>query len=297
MDSQRWLDGEDHEQDQRHFEARHARRSSPARGRRVGRGDRRPRCARDHPAVDQSVTPGCSIRSTALTDCIDRRNHEHGTRTDQRRTRYRERRLRLRRYLCDGYRRGSNERRFSGQIPVAAGRSEQLAVSPALERKKRSSPKLQSLSWKTCGAVRRRPFACCQGSREVGGPNGRTYSMTSSATASSVLGMRAPSALAVLRLMTSSNFVGCSTGISAGFAPFRILSTSSAARRYNSRRSVPYDMSPPASTNSRFAYTARSRSLVARSAMSRRRLFSGGVSNNVRPVAPALTAASRLAAS
>jgi hypothetical protein len=28
--------------------------------------------------------------------------------------------------------------------------------------------------------------------------------------------------LAALRLMTSSNFVGCSTGNSAGFAPFRI---------------------------------------------------------------------------
>ena len=32
-------------------------------------------------------------------------------------------------------------------------------------------------------------------------------------------------AWAVLRLMTSSNFVGCSTGRSAGLAPFRILST------------------------------------------------------------------------
>ena len=32
-----------------------------------------------------------------------------------------------------------------------------------------------------------------------------------------------PSALAVLRLMTSSNLVGCSTGRSAGFAPLRIL--------------------------------------------------------------------------
>ena len=40
-----------------------------------------------------------------------------------------------------------------------------------------------------------------------------------------------PSALAVLRLMTSSNFVGCSTGRSAGFAPLRILSTKTADRR------------------------------------------------------------------
>jgi hypothetical protein len=34
-----------------------------------------------------------------------------------------------------------------------------------------------------------------------------------------------PSALAVLRLITSSNFVGCSTGRSAGRAPFRMRST------------------------------------------------------------------------
>ena len=58
-----------------------------------------------------------------------------------------------------------------------------------------------------------------------------SHSITSSASASSVGGMSRPSALAVLRLMTSSNLVGCSTGKSAGFAPRRILSTSSAARR------------------------------------------------------------------
>jgi len=36
---------------------------------------------------------------------------------------------------------------------------------------------------------------------------------------------RQSSALAVLRLIANSNFVGCSTGRSAGFAPLRILST------------------------------------------------------------------------
>ena len=51
------------------------------------------------------------------------------------------------------------------------------------------------------------------------------YSITSSARASSVGGTSRPSVLAVLRLITSSNFVGCSTGRSAGFAPLRILST------------------------------------------------------------------------
>src|SRR5262249_41940507 len=49
--------------------------------------------------------------------------------------------------------------------------------------------------------------------------------MTSSARANSDCGIVRPSALAVLRLITSSNFVGCSTGRSAGLAPLRILST------------------------------------------------------------------------
>ena len=38
-------------------------------------------------------------------------------------------------------------------------------------------------------------------------------------------GIWKPSAFAVVRLMTKSNLVGCSTGKSAGFAPRRILST------------------------------------------------------------------------
>ena len=37
-------------------------------------------------------------------------------------------------------------------------------------------------------------------------------------------------ALAVLLLITNSNVVGCSTGRSPGFAPFKILSTYAAAR-------------------------------------------------------------------
>ena len=48
------------------------------------------------------------------------------------------------------------------------------------------------------------------------------YSITSSARASSCGVMVRPSAFAVLRLMTKSNFVGCITGKSAGLAPFRI---------------------------------------------------------------------------
>ncbi len=51
------------------------------------------------------------------------------------------------------------------------------------------------------------------------------YSITWSARCKSDGGMVRPRALAVLRLMTSSNLVGCSTGRSAGLAPLRILST------------------------------------------------------------------------
>ena len=54
---------------------------------------------------------------------------------------------------------------------------------------------------------------------------GSGYSITSSAMASILSGICTPSALAVLRLTTRSNLIGCSIGISPGFAPFRILST------------------------------------------------------------------------
>ena len=49
--------------------------------------------------------------------------------------------------------------------------------------------------------------------------NGRPYSITSSAMPSNVYGRTRPSPLAVFRLMTSSNLVGCSTGRSAGLHP------------------------------------------------------------------------------
>src|SRR5262249_15241862 len=51
------------------------------------------------------------------------------------------------------------------------------------------------------------------------------HSITSSATSSRSRGISRFSDLAVLRLMTSSYLVGCSTGRSAGFAPFKILPT------------------------------------------------------------------------
>jgi hypothetical protein len=53
----------------------------------------------------------------------------------------------------------------------------------------------------------------------------RPYLITASAWKRRLGGMVRPSASAVFRLMISSNFVGCSTGKSAGLAPLRILST------------------------------------------------------------------------
>jgi hypothetical protein len=66
--------------------------------------------------------------------------------------------------------------------------------------------------------------------RAVGRSSARRYSISSSAPKSMAGGTVSPSALAVFRLITSSNFVGCSTGRSAGFAPFKILTTDVAAR-------------------------------------------------------------------
>src|SRR5262245_50790738 len=51
------------------------------------------------------------------------------------------------------------------------------------------------------------------------------YSITSSARARNVGGISIPSALAVFRLITNSNLVGCITGKSAGLSPLRILPT------------------------------------------------------------------------
>jgi hypothetical protein len=52
-----------------------------------------------------------------------------------------------------------------------------------------------------------------------------SYSITSSAVASSVAGTVRPSALAVLRLITSSYLSGSCTGRSAGLPPLRMRST------------------------------------------------------------------------
>src|SRR5262249_32586231 len=76
--------------------------------------------------------------------------------------------------------------------------------------------------------LRRRAYTKKHGDRAAEQRDERaaiTHSTTWSARASSVGGTVRPSACAVIKLTTSSNFVGCSTGISPGLVPRKILST------------------------------------------------------------------------
>jgi hypothetical protein len=70
-------------------------------------------------------------------------------------------------------------------------------------------------------------------------PDRRRHWITSSARSSRDCGIVSPSALAVLRLMTNSNFVGRSIGRSAGLAPLRILPVKEPRRPYPSARLGP----------------------------------------------------------
>src|SRR5437016_960990 len=82
------------------------------------------------------------------------------------------------------------------------------------------------------------PAISCDSSVSCPRPNELTEPLSDTALLDDLIhlqqhrpGIVNPSALAVLRLTTSSNLVGCSTGRSAGLAPFKILSTKVAARR------------------------------------------------------------------
>ncbi len=81
------------------------------------------------------------------------------------------------------------------------------------------------LAPKVTDALRRRELTRCANQRHSHRGKTARYSITSSARASTDAGTVRLSALAVLRLMTSSYFVGACTGMSAGFSPLRIRST------------------------------------------------------------------------
>src|SRR5436190_15817460 len=87
-------------------------------------------------------------------------------------------------------------------------------------------------------------------------PEVDVHSITSSAVASSAVGTARPSALATLRLITNSYFVGACTGSSLGFAPFRMRSTYVAARLKTSIVFGPYEARPPLEMLKRKAWIA-----------------------------------------
>ena len=100
------------------------------------------------------------------------------------------------------------------------------------------------------------------------------YSMTRSARARSDCGMATPRALAVFRLITSSNVVGSSTGTSAGLEPVNILCTCLAACRWGARCVPASDSGPPIWTSDRkSSRNFRRRALIASPCCGRARLF------------------------
>src|SRR4029078_11734258 len=118
----------------------------------------------------------------------------------------------------------------------------------------------------------RRSLLCPRRERQRGRDETRneiapSHSITSAARASRVGGTLTPSALAVLRLMTSSNVVGCSTGRSAGFAPLSILSKYTAAPLFKWKKFGPYVRRIPAWVKVRPADTVASRCFNASAAI------------------------------
>src|SRR6476660_10518312 len=92
---------------------------------------------------------------------------------------------------------------------------------------------------------------CCRRTAKQRDELAPPHSITSSARCCRNKGTSMPIAFAVFRLITSSNFVGCSIGKSAGLVPCNILDTNTALRLYMCDKSAPYDNRPPASTKGR----------------------------------------------
>jgi len=104
------------------------------------------------------------------------------------------------------------------------------------------APRSEATRVPKSAALGRSGSACCWASSQVkfrlGAPGWCIHRMISSVSTRIDSGTLIPSASAVLRLRTSSNFVGCSIGKSPAFAPFRILSTYTALRLNICRRST-----------------------------------------------------------
>jgi hypothetical protein len=148
-------------------------------------------------------------------------------------------------------RRGDGIRDFVGNVPVLPLTwylVRPFAVTPRQCRRAARAVALHSFAWARGTGVPERPSALARLPTRGGGvgcgalrlhlavgdvrtltgvrvcPQAEvlTYWITSSAVANSVSGLVRPSALAVVRLIASSNLVDCTTGRSGGFAPLRM---------------------------------------------------------------------------
>jgi hypothetical protein len=100
-----------------------------------------------------------------------------------------------------------------------------LAEVRTIECNRRNRPTPQSLPGFLAQALEEPIFHHIAPSATLPAGGALRYSITSSAVASSDGGISRPRALALLRLITSSYFVGACTGRSAGFSPLRMRST------------------------------------------------------------------------
>ena len=123
------------------------------------------------------------------------------------------------------------------QADCQNGQAGKLGILSATQRKRRSAGEI----FTRAGSRLRRPQSRAprRARLERRRWSSTGYSMTWSARSRTDCGIVRPSALAVLRLTTNLNFVGCSMGISEGLAPLKILSAMTAARRFESSSSAP----------------------------------------------------------
>ena len=130
---------------------------------------------------------------------------------------------------------------WTPRVGMAGGessRGRRIAGGGRLDRARAYCSENRSGSPRNHGLLVKSPspvhFHRCAGERRA-----HDHSMTWSARSRMDCGIVRPNALAVLRLITSSNFDACSIGRSAGFAPLRILSTYVAVRRNKSLKLAP----------------------------------------------------------
>src|SRR5207302_6618783 len=138
--------------------------------------------------------------------------------------------------------------------PAACGPGVDDEVGPRGVAKGEQTFAERGLVWSPCGSVKKSDpvplpcrLLCLDGERRGAEADADArdecpplhHWMTSSARSRSDCGIVSPRALAVLRLITNSNFSGRSIGNSAGFAPFRIFATKTPDRRKDSRRLGP----------------------------------------------------------